>query len=183
VKKQFIVMREGRPFALYAGLLDEAHQQGLTSIDTELVQAPTQANGDVAICRAKVTTSKGTFSGLGDAAPNNVPNALGSALIRMAETRAKARALRDAVNVGITALEELGDAEAHSAAITGSADESSTAEEAPPSHAAQLTEPGDCTDCGRKLTLGQTKLSMAAFGVPLCPKCQQARRKPSGGAA
>jgi hypothetical protein len=49
------------------------------------------------------------FSGIGDASPENVSRNIVPHLIRMAETRAKARALRDAVNVGATALEELSD--------------------------------------------------------------------------
>jgi hypothetical protein len=58
---------------------------------------------------AEVETSKGTFTGIGDASPSNVTRMIAPHLIRMAETRSKARALRDAVNVGVTALEELGD--------------------------------------------------------------------------
>ena len=57
-----------------------------------------------------------TFTGIGDAAPNNVAPAMQTCLIRMAETRAKARALRDGVNVGTAALEELGDEGAHDGA-------------------------------------------------------------------
>jgi hypothetical protein len=50
-----------------------------------------------------------TFTGIGDAAPGNVTPAMQNCLLRMAETRAKARALRDAVNVGSAAFEELGE--------------------------------------------------------------------------
>ena len=95
---------------MFAGLLDEAHSRGLSSIDTELVQVPTEENGQVAVVKATVQMEDGrTFSGIGDASPDNVGRNIVPHIIRMAETRAKARALRDAVNVGATALEELSD--------------------------------------------------------------------------
>jgi hypothetical protein len=111
VDKRYIVERQGKPFVLYAGLLDEAHSQGLKAIRTQLIQAPSVENSNTAICFAEVTTDRGTFTGLGDASSENVSRMIAPHMLRMAETRAKARALRDAVNVGITALEELGDDE------------------------------------------------------------------------
>src|SRR5919201_2076847 len=109
MKKEFTVEREGKTFVLYAGLLDMAHERGLKAVTTTLVQIPNEINGSVAICHATVETEQGTFTGLGDASPGNVNRMMSPHLIRMAETRAKARALRDAVNVGVTALEELAD--------------------------------------------------------------------------
>lgn len=102
-----MIERSGRRFVLYAGLLEEAHTRGLKSIETELLQVPNAENGEVAIVRAVVRTEEGKFSGIGDASPGNVGRAIVPHSIRMAETRAKARALRDAINVGVTALEEL----------------------------------------------------------------------------
>ena len=109
VDKRFIVNRQGKDFVLYAGLLDAAHQEGLKRIATRLLQPPSAENGHMAICSAEVETEKGVFMGIGDACPDNVGRLIAMHCIRMAETRAKARALRDAINVGVTALEELGD--------------------------------------------------------------------------
>jgi hypothetical protein len=113
VRKEFLVERQGKQFVLYAGLLSMAHEQGLKSIATQLVQIPNENNNRVAICTASVRLEKDgvlrEFHGIGDAAPNNVAPAMVNCLIRLAETRAKARALRDAVNVGMAALEELSD--------------------------------------------------------------------------
>lgn len=109
MRKEFLISRQGKQFALYAGLLDLAHDAGLKSIITTLVQAPTEANNRVAICTATVQMENGRiFTGIGDAAPNNVAPAMQTCLLRMAETRAKSRALRDAVNIGVAAAEELG---------------------------------------------------------------------------
>lgn len=94
--------------ATYAGLLSRAHEEGLKRIETVLVQVPTEDNGLVAIAAATVETEKGVFSGIGDANPRNVNAKIAPHVIRMAETRAKARALRDAVNIGVVSLEELG---------------------------------------------------------------------------
>src|SRR5207247_2080837 len=59
------------------------------------------------IVKAEVQTAKGLFEAVGDACPENVDEFLAPHLIRVAETRAKARALRDAVNVGVASFEEL----------------------------------------------------------------------------
>jgi hypothetical protein len=107
IDRQFIIERQGRSFVLYAGLLDLAHAQGLKSIRTQLIQVPNESNNQTAIVSAEVTTDRGTFAGLADASPANVSRAMLTATIRLAETRAKARALRDAVNVGVAAFEEL----------------------------------------------------------------------------
>jgi hypothetical protein len=101
IDEQYIIERQGRRMALYAGLLDAAHSLGLRSIETHLVQIPEADNGDVAIVTAEVVLQQGgKFEGIGDASPENVARNIRPHLIRMAETRAKARALRDAVNVG-----------------------------------------------------------------------------------
>ncbi len=110
MREEFMITRQGKQYVLFAGLLDEAHQKGLRSIDTDLVQVPTEENGNVAVVKATVEMEDGrNFSGIGDASPENVGRNIVPHIIRMAETRAKARALRDAVNVGATALEELSD--------------------------------------------------------------------------
>lgn len=117
MRDEFYITRHGKTYILFAGLLDEAHSRGLAAIDTDLVQVPDDSNGQVAITKATVTIEKAdqstgevqaaTFSGIGDASPQNVSRNIAPHLIRMSETRAKARALRDAVNVGATSLEEL----------------------------------------------------------------------------
>src|SRR5829696_7303372 len=111
MREEYMNERQGKRFVLYAGLLEEAHNRGLRSIETELLQVPGKENGDVAIVKAVIRTEEGKFAGIGDASPQNVNRAIAPHLIRMAETRAKARALRDAVNVGVTALEEIDDSE------------------------------------------------------------------------
>lgn len=95
--------------ARYSGLLAKAHDEGLRQVTTTMLQIPTKENHHTAIVLASVQTTKGTFTGIGDASPENVRANIAPHLIRMAETRAKARALRDAVNIGVVALEELGE--------------------------------------------------------------------------
>jgi hypothetical protein len=102
----------------YQGLLSKAHDEGLKRVATSLVQVPTDDNGRTAIAKAAVETGKGLFEALGDASPSNVNSFIVPHLIRMAETRAKARALRDAVNVGVISFEEL-DGEVSSAESLG----------------------------------------------------------------
>lgn len=98
---------EGKDGVAYADLLARAHTEGLRSIATEVLLQPSDQNGRLCIIKAAVETEKGHFEGIGDADPSSVEEQFAPHLIRVAETRAKARALRDAVNIGIVSFEEL----------------------------------------------------------------------------
>lgn len=97
----------GRNMTTYPQLLALVHEADLTKVSTQLLQTPTDENGRLAIVKAEVTTSRGVFEGLGDASPESVEDFLLPHLIRVAETRAKARAFRDAVGIGVVSQEEI----------------------------------------------------------------------------
>jgi hypothetical protein len=108
--ERFLTNIQGKDFVIYSGLLDLAHQKGLRSIKVEALQFPTKDNGHEAICKAEVESLTGDiYVEWGDANPNNVNRKIAAHILRMAATRAKARALRDYTNIGITCLEELGE--------------------------------------------------------------------------
>lgn len=100
----------GKEHPTYAGVLSAAHEKGFAGIETELIQAPLQENHYMAIVKAKVKDKDGRiFCGIGDATPKNVNARIAPHIVRMAETRAKGRALRDMLNIAEALKEELGD--------------------------------------------------------------------------
>jgi hypothetical protein len=199
VKPDYIIQLQGRSYPTYPGVLDLAHEIGLQEIRTELVQTPGPDNDHVAIARAEVTMKDGRiFTGIGDAGPKNLKPNMVPASIRMAETRAKGRALRDAVNVGEALLEEMPDGEPDTTpaarpaaarpaapAPPAAARPDPPAAPAPTTPAAPATGSYICTEagCERALTQGQQAASMREFGQGLCPACQKKRREASTPAA
>ncbi len=114
-----VVSLQGRAYATWAYTLDTAHGMNTAAlvrflgISTQIVQLPTTENGMVAVVHATVTwrNAEGDtvqFQGIGDANPTNCGPVGKSALLRMAEVRAKGRALRDSVNIGDVLEEEMG---------------------------------------------------------------------------
>lgn len=108
---KFIKKIQGKDFVLFEGLLEMAHAEGLKRVETQLLQAPHRDNGMLAIVRAVIETDKGIFSALGDASLESAERPMQPHLVRLADTRAIARAIRLAVNVGMTAVEELNESE------------------------------------------------------------------------
>lgn len=107
INEKFLISLQGKKFVTYEGLLDLAHQKGLVSIRVDIIQIPSKDNNMTAICKAMASTENSTYMDIGDASPQSVNSALVAHIIRMASTRAKARALRDLTNIGMTAVEEL----------------------------------------------------------------------------
>ena len=108
VLKSYISYLHGKPFVRYAGLLALAHERGLVQLTAKIeFHAET-----LVLASATATFSDGrSFTEWADAMPSNVGAQVRPHWVRMALTRAKARALRDALSIGIAALEELSDTE------------------------------------------------------------------------
>lgn len=106
-KHGHIMNFRGNEYITYKGLLDIAHEKGLQKMDTKIEHIDFKTH--TAVVKGTVYMRSGEeYSAMGDASPENVSNAsIQPHFLRMAETRALARALRQATNVGMTSLEEL----------------------------------------------------------------------------
>jgi hypothetical protein len=108
--ERWIIELEGHKFVKYGGLLDYATQKGISQIDVEPIQLPNKDNGNFAICKATVVSKAGeSFTDIGDANPQNCNGKVAKHLLRLASTRAIARALRSFTNISYTCMEELAD--------------------------------------------------------------------------
>ena len=171
VDPKFIVKLQGKEFILYAGLVEMAHQAGLISLEVELIQTPDKSNDMTAICTATAKTKEGIFTDIGDASPGSVNRMIAPHIIRMAATRAKARALRDLTNVGMTAVEEMMDEEVPDKKPYSTPQANANkpqANAAPP-------DPSDlfCSDCNVAIEEKVRSYSQFKFKKPLCYDCQK----------
>jgi hypothetical protein len=180
--------RDAKEYPLYAGILAEAHALGLQSLTTKILQIPGSDNEYTAIVEATALFGDGRlFCDMGDASPRNVNARIATALLRMASTRAKGRALRDAINCGQTMLEELPDLNSLDETPESAGDRASRAVQAAERErvADRVQQPAAangqmvCSNpaCGKALTKGQHEVSTRAYGQPLCPACQKLHAK------
>ena len=102
---QYLQLIDGKPFVKYAGLLTMAHAQGLQQLEARF----TRVSDTRAVAQATATFTDGRrFTESGEATPENVGSQVRPHFARLALTRAKARCLRDALNIALCAVEELG---------------------------------------------------------------------------
>jgi len=96
----------GKEFIQYEGLLALAHEQGLQELAAEFISV----TPELALAAAHAYFKDGRkFWDAGDATPTNVHSHVKAHFPRVALTRAKARCLRDALNIGLVAVEEVED--------------------------------------------------------------------------
>jgi len=112
INEEHIIRIDGKPYVKYAGLLEAAHRSGLKDLQVKLIQSPSRDNGYTAICEAtaiiKTRSREKVYVEIGDANPASIGDPrLNVHSIRIAATRAKARALRDALRISICSVEEL----------------------------------------------------------------------------
>ena len=137
-KERFVKRLQGKDFILYGGLLELAHQKGLKSLEVEIVQIPSQDNNMYAVCKATARAEDGmVYSEVGDACPTNVNVNIIPHILRMAATRAKARALRDFTGIDMVSVDEMCEE------LPEAADDTPTPEKRAPQNDGELV----CSDC------------------------------------
>jgi hypothetical protein len=106
IDPRWLTTIQGRPFIRFEGLLSLAHERGLVQLTTRVVTV----TETLAVCESTARFKDGlVVTDIGDATPSNVKAHLKPHFVRMAATRASARALRRALNIDAVSVEELGD--------------------------------------------------------------------------
>jgi hypothetical protein len=98
-----VVTIQGKAFVKVGGLLALAHARGLQSLTTIF----TYNDAELSLAQSTAVFPFGSFTDVGDASPTNCNAKVRLHFRRVAATRSTARALRQALNVSMVALEEL----------------------------------------------------------------------------
>lgn len=125
-KAKFVKNLQGKEFMTYNGLISLAKEKGVKSMTSRILQFPNADNNNTIIVEAIVvgyeeingTETEVTYTGIGDANVGNCNKQVGQHFIRMADTRAKGRALRDFLGIDMVMSEELGGDSKEPAKIT-----------------------------------------------------------------
>ena len=98
----------GKDHMLYKGLLALAHEKD-SNFSMEITESFVNEDMSRAWCKVRLTSSIGrqVFDGFGSSTPENTGTMTQTHPVEMAHTRAKGRALRDFVNIGVAMAEEL----------------------------------------------------------------------------
>lgn len=183
IDRRYIQNLKGKDFVLWAGLLDAATGAGLRSIEVNLLQYPASENGNLAVAQATVTFEDGrVFTEIGDAGPQNCAAMIAVHACRMAATRAKGRALRDALNIAETMLEELGpDGDGENGHRSGLQSRTGVQRAAydPEDNAARKAAeapPEVCTVCGADVPKPVAVAARKEFGTVVCAAHGRERR-------
>ena len=158
-----IVNIKGRKFITYGGLLDEAHKQGLD--DMRIMKLSVDWEKKCAWCMVACKIGEKEFVGVGSATQENCGPMVKNHFVEMANTRAKSRCLRDALNIDIVALEELGEHEV------------APKPESKVVHEKSIEMPKDliCSKCKVKINEKVYKYSVEHGGKSLCYSCQKGK--------
>ncbi len=181
IREEHWVVLQGKRFPTYPGVLLAAHEAGLLGIEVTVLQYPAADNGNTAVCQA-IVTMKGEdgrellFQEIADANPSNVNRMIVPHLLRMAATRAKGRALRDALALGQALFEELGpDAEHQNGHQTQQEARTAPAQRAKHDPADQATKTV-CAVCGENVPAAVANAALKEFSEPLCIPHARERR-------
>lgn len=165
-----------RPYPTYGAKLDLAHQAGLHSLVTTVLQLPSPENGRLAVVMATAEFANGdVFTDVGDACPESTSPQMASALLRLASTRAKGRVLSDALNLPELMAEEAEDMDSPRLSVTASggttplpAHRAGTGDRPPAAGAPTCVYPVEGGPCGEVLTQSQLQKSMKKWNKRFC---------------
>lgn len=104
IPQRFLTYIHGKAFVQYEGLLAMAQEKGLRSLRVIF----THVDAHMALAQADLLMADGSeYTDVADATPDNVPPHIKPHYPRMAATRAKARVLRMALDIGMCSVEEV----------------------------------------------------------------------------
>lgn len=170
IDEKYIVNIKGKDFVTFAGLLNALHKEN-TGFQLLVRSISVDWDKQSAYCVAYCKIGDIEVEGVGSGTQQNCGPMVKDHYIEMAQTRAKARALRDALNVSEVCSIELGD----NPVIN---EESINQEPNPrPRPAGDGDKDDECADCGAGIPPVVSEYSLKYFDRKLCRNCQEKEKE------